>query len=140
MDCPKCAKSALAARAMKGSNQVLSYCEQCKGVWFRQGQLEKVLPGAIKELTIPPDAVLGKRRCPECSRSMHEFSYPQTFVRADMCSFCKGLWLDPGEAREISIVRKGLKKEAKEYDEVAGTKGQIIRLVNAALDWALHSY
>jgi len=102
--------------------------------------MESVLPDAIKQLAIPDDAKLGTRLCPDCAKPMHVFYYPQTLVQIDMCKTCLGLWIDAGEAHEISVVRKGLKSEVKEYDDVPGTKGHVINLVNTALDWVMHSY
>lgn len=102
--------------------------------------MEAVLPGAIKELAVPDDAKLGTRRCPVCVKPMHVFYYPQTFVEIDMCKKCLGLWIDTGEAREISMVRKNKRSNAKEYDDVPGAKGRVITFVNTALDWVMHSY
>ncbi len=136
MYCPRCFNVELAPRVVKDSDVILYCCPHCKGIWFHRGQMEAVMPKAIKDIHVPSDAALGSRPCPDCSEPMHVFYYPQTMVEIDMCSRCLGLWMDPGELREIQVIRKGLRLEAKEYDDIPGVKGRAIDFVNAALDWA----
>jgi Zn-finger nucleic acid-binding protein len=128
----------LDGRVVTGGDAVLYWCAKCGGVWFHRGQMESTFPEAIKELAVPDDARPGDRACPTCSQAMSVFYYPQTFVEIDMCPQCLGLWLDAGELREIRIVRKGLRTEAREYADIPGAKGRVITLVNAALDWAMN--
>jgi len=140
MKCPNCTGVELVPRQVKGSVMTLYCCTQCKGIWFHRGQMELVVPGVVKSLAVPRDARLGTRQCPDCVQPMRVFYYPQTIVEIDMCKRCLGLWIDVGEAREISLVRRSVKSEAQEPDTVPGTKGQVIDLVNKALDWVMHSY
>lgn len=140
MNCPKCNNQELSPKQVEGSDVILYHCAGCKGVWFLRDQMESVVPDAIKELAVPSNAKLGQRPCPLCTRPMHVFYYPQTLVEIDMCKTCLGLWLDVGECREIMVLRKALKSNVKEYDDVPGTKGVVIDLVNKALDWVMHSY
>jgi len=136
MKCPKCKKVDLQRRHVKNSSVILYCCPECKGIWFRRGQMETVLPEAVKDLPIPRDVVLGPRNCPDCRLSMFQFDYPGTMVRADMCRACKGLWIDAGEAREISVVRRA---QAEQPDDPSGAKARVIDLINQVLDWAIHT-
>lgn len=139
-NCPKCISSELLSKKAEGSDLVVQQCSRCHGIWLHPGQLEKLMPEAIKDLAVPKDATVGSRSCPDCQEPMHTFNYPQTYVQIDMCRECHGLWIDAGEAREIQVVRRSLKGEARKYDDIPGAKGRIISLVNAALDTVLHSY
>ncbi|NQT86006.1 zf-TFIIB domain-containing protein, partial [bacterium] len=67
---------------------------------------------------------------------LHTFSYPQTYVRIDMCRRCSGLWLDGGEYKEIAAVRGRLDAKGKldEYAPPVGLKGSILRLIDAAIE------
>jgi len=137
--CPNCRKVELVARKVKGRDVEVLVCPKCKGAWFSKGQLESLLPGAAQDVAIPEDAQLAARSCPECSLSMFQFNYPGTLVPIDMCRVCHGLWIDEGEAREISLVRKGRKAHAAgKGGESASVKGPLGRLATFAwdaLDW-----
>lgn len=137
MKCPKCKKVDLQRRHVKNSDVILYCCPKCKGIWFRRGQMETVLSQAVKDMPVPRNAALGPRSCPDCRLSMFEFDYPGTMVHVDMCRACQGLWIDAGEAREISMVRQG---KTGEPEEPTGVKGQLITLINQVLDWAMHTY
>ncbi len=100
MTCPKCVNVQLVARKVKDSDAVVYCCQQCKGMWFHRGEMETVMPEAVKDLAVPADASLGTRQCPECARPMYVFNYPQTIVQINMCKTCLGLWIDAGEARD----------------------------------------
>jgi len=121
----------LQQRRVKNSDVILHCCPKCKGIWFRRGQIEKVLKEALKDMPVPLDAELGTRNCPACRLSMFKFDYPGTMVHVDMCRSCQGLWIDAGEAREITVVRRG---KAGQPDKPAGVKGQLINLINHVLD------
>ena len=67
---------------------------------------------------------------------MFSFDYPQTLVKVDMCKQCNGLWLDPGELKEIDAVRRSLHKTGmiQKYDKVRGVKGWLIDFIDDAID------
>jgi len=136
MICPKCQAAKLLERKVKGKDSTVGYCLNCKGVWFDQHELEEVMPAAIKELQVPGNALKKKKRlCPKCEKALYEFDYPQTYVTIDMCKKCRGLWLDAGEFKEIRTVRDSLEQsgELKEYADVPGVRGALIRLVELAM-------
>jgi Zn-finger nucleic acid-binding protein len=134
MFCPKCKTETLVRRRMREKHVSLDVCSRCKGIWFDRDELEQVVPEAIKELAVPPDAEKAGP-CPSCGEWLYAFHYPQTYVTVEMCRTCGGLWLDAGEAREIQVVRQGLGKKAREYDHPSGARGAMLRFVESAMEW-----
>lgn len=135
MRCPRC-KSKLKHGTVKNNAVEIDYCSQCKGFFLDRGEIEKVSEFAIRDLNIPPEAAQSRTRCPVCEEWMVVFDYPQTFVKVDICKECNGLWLDPGELKEIEAVRGSLQKTGaiQEYDEVRGFKGWLIQFIDDAID------
>lgn len=140
MKCPRC-KCELKQGTVKKSNVEIDYCPHCKGFFLDRGEIEKVCKTAIKDLSVPPKAEQARTLCPVCEEWMYAFDYPQTFVSIDMCKQCKGLWLDPGEIKEIETVRDNLLKsrEIQTYDEVRGVKGWLIQFIDNAIDTLMHA-
>jgi Zn-finger nucleic acid-binding protein len=136
MNCPKCRTNELIQRKLKDKDVTVEYCRRCKGIWFDKEELETVLAVAIKELDIPGNALQLTLLCPKCKKSLYQFYYPQTYVTIEMCRKCKGFWLDSGEFQEIRKVRSFLKDsgQMKEYAELEGVKGSLIKFINSALD------
>lgn len=139
MKCPRC-KCELKQGTVRKSNVKIDYCPRCKGFFLDKGELEKISKVAIQELGISPEATQSRTLCPACEGWMFAFDYPQTFVDIDMCKQCKGLWLDPGELKEIDAVRYNLHKNGdfQKYDEVRGVKGWLIQFVDNAIDTLTH--
>lgn len=135
MFCPNCLNRDLTERRVAAVSVKVDYCQVCKGVWFDKDEVEKAVPYAIKDLSVPSDATPGRRICPHCFDRMYTFDYPQTLVTVDMCRNCKGVWLDSGEAREIKAVRASEELNREEYDAPAGLRGAMLRFVDQALEW-----
>jgi Zn-finger nucleic acid-binding protein len=137
MQCPKCRDNDLKEARIKSSGIKVDSCSKCKGVWFDADELEGVFSLAAKELNVPPDARKSAiLSCPRCSSALWRFSYPQTYVKIEMCKKCGGLWLDHGEFNEIKAVRKTLEKrgEAEEYAQSTGFKGALLRFIDTAIE------
>ena len=136
MRCPRC-KNKLKQGTVKKSAVEIDYCSQCKGFFLGKGEIEKISEAAIRDLRIPPGAAPSRMPCPVCEKRMFVFDYPQTFVKVDVCKKCKGLWLDAGELKEIEAVRNNLQKTGviKEFDEVRGLKGWLIRFIDNATEY-----
>ncbi|MHC4212443.1 MAG: zf-TFIIB domain-containing protein [Planctomycetota bacterium] len=138
MYCPNCRTLELIQATVKeGGGVIVEYCAQCKGFWLDKGEIEKVCKVAIKDLSIPSKAKKVLRICPHCSRLMYTFDYPQTIVTIEICKTCEGLWIDAGELKEIEKVRKNLKEQGrlKEYDDVGGFKGALIKFVDNTINY-----
>jgi hypothetical protein len=109
MFCPECKSINLIEQEVKTVGVKLDYCPECRGIWFDQTELERVLPYAIAKMAIPGDAAETQRGCPRCDRErLHRLDYPQTSVEVDACRKCRGVWLDAGEAEKINQYRKDL--------------------------------
>lgn len=105
MQCPKC-NCQLKRGIDKRSNTEIDYCPQCKGIWLDENELQVVCKFSACQISLPPNAVLSQRFCPQCEIEMYEFNYPETMVKVDMCPGCNGFWLDSGEIKEIELVRR----------------------------------
>ncbi len=136
MHCPKCVDSDLTRRVVRNTKVTVDFCANCKGLWFDANELNQVLPVASKDLKPPNDAKPTPMTCPRCRVPLVVFYYPQTYVKIDMCSQCHGLWLEPGELKEITVVRQHLKKkgELQTHAPVVGFKGDLLRWINSAID------
>jgi Zn-finger nucleic acid-binding protein len=144
MNCPKCASVNLVEKTLRKNNLRVDYCPRCLGIWFDRGEVEQILPEAIKELAVPNDASKTSLHCPRCPKKpLYNFQYPQTHVSVDMCKTCNGLWFDDKkEIEEIHTGRKCCKENRKleGHNDIGGIKWFLIRHINAAIDylWALY--
>ena len=135
MRCPTCKQVNLQQKKIKGTEIVVDCCSKCRGVWFDADELNQVLEVASKELRLPKEAKLTGFRCPKCNVPLYAFRYPQTYVEVDMCGQCCGLWLNPGEFKEIKMVRTMLEKKGKleTHAPVTGVKGDLLNWINSAI-------
>ncbi len=85
----------------------MDVCISGHGSWFDAQELGLLFAAA--ELTIDLEAELlqtpgkrGKRRCPRCSRFMHEVTLGGKGPVLDRCPRGHGLWLDPGELHALA--------------------------------------
>lgn len=135
MRCPTCKKVDLQQKRIKESEAAVDYCSKCRGVWFDADEMNQVLDVASKGLDVPKDAKLTRFRCPKCELPLYAFRYPQTFVEVDMCGQCPRLWLNPGEFKEIKMVRGMLARKGKleTHATVTGVKGDLLNWINSAI-------
>lgn len=102
--CPGCGTSMSVVRC--GEVEV-DECGSCFGLWLDHGELEslallKTPPSRLLTRKVPlPIAVRpeGTRPCPRCSRYMTVTTVKET--RLDICSACKGVFLDRGELNRL---------------------------------------
>ena len=137
MWCPKCKTRTLVEVKTTGGVPV-DRCTRCKGVWFDAGELEDLLDAAAQYLDVPRKSHLIDPPCPRCGKAMRVFYYPGTYVSADICPDCRGLWFDAGELKEVKVVRRKLKAEGKLEAESrtqrpTGAKRTIIEFINNAI-------
>lgn len=107
MQCPKCKTHQLNEKSFKKGSLILDRCEQCRGIWFDQGELNEVLKKKSAHYFEVPKIALENDncRCPKCNVGLYEFCYPGTVVFIDMCKSCGGVWLDSKEWTEIDTAR-----------------------------------
>ena len=104
MNCPKCEREMVAEN--HGDTEV-DKCPECLGIYFDQGELEKLLADRIKgsgsveytELSNKMDMMLGKG--PRCEVEMEPYLGPGN-LRIDRCTKCLGVFLDQGEFAELT--------------------------------------
>lgn len=134
MMCPVCRRLTLAPRTLREAPIRVDHCPECGGIWFDRGELERAIPEAVEHLHPPDEAPPVDRLCPKCVEPLVRFQYPQTYVQVDMCTKCRGLWLDVREYREIRAVRGHLRKTGRlEPDPVSGVKGALLDLIDQAI-------
>lgn len=136
MHCPKCVSSDLKRTGGRQTRVVVDLCTNCKGLWLDEGELNQVMEVASKDLKPPRDAKPTRMTCPRCCVPLLAFHYPQTYVEINMCGQCHGLWLEPGELREIKVVRNHLKNKGQlqTHAPVVGFKGDLLRWIDSAID------
>ncbi len=135
MICPACREDRLETRTLKESPVKVEHCGKCGGLWFDGGELARAVPTAVHGLRTPEDAEATGLRCPRCTVPLQRFVYPQTYVKVDRCSDCKGLWLNRDEFREVQVVRNHLEEKGElEPDPIPGVKGSLISFIDSAIE------
>jgi Zn-finger nucleic acid-binding protein len=108
MDCPRCS---VPLKKLVIDDIELDECPQCVGVWFDQGELDQARNMVDPDLSwwdfdiwsrqeqfrLAPQPI----QCPNCRADMFAFNYAETEIEVDVCSQCKGVWLDGGEFEKI---------------------------------------
>lgn len=107
MKCPSCKKE---LRQKGAGGMTLDVCHGgCGGIWFDQGELNRVsaLGSAslhtIWQLKRGPAKLTEPRMCPRCPEQILErkwFSDAKQ-IEIDQCPICGGIWLDDGEFSRI---------------------------------------
>ncbi len=85
-------------------------CDQCSGIWFDLGELEKVLESkSIDSVKNQIENNQGhderKASCPVCGgkgNMVQVTSLKNSAVHIDTCSVCYGQWLDGGEIEQLN--------------------------------------
>jgi uncharacterized protein len=110
MNCPACHRE-LRPRIV-GDVTVDVCSDGCGGIWFDQGELRKfdepneAAGEQLLDIPHPANVTVDRSqryRCTKCADSLlmrHLFSAKQA-VTVDECPTCGGVWLDPGELRQI---------------------------------------
>ena len=140
MECPACHR---ALRSTTVGDVSVDICSSgCGGIWFDIGELKKFdEPNEAAEelLNIPRDPNVEvdqsrRYRCTKCTDSvmMRHFASAKRRVVVDECAVCGGVWLDPGELRQIrSEYPSGeARRQAARtyYQEVLGERVETKRL------------
>lgn len=94
-------------------------CSTCQGLWLAPGELETIqdtrandysaelatIPNTVAKAYAMAHAKLeGTRDCPVCSSELLKVEYARSSqVMVDKCTNGHGLWLDPGELKELEV-------------------------------------
>tara|TARA_Y100000589_G_C26934187_1_gene539614 strand:+ start:190 stop:534 length:345 start_codon:yes stop_codon:yes gene_type:complete len=72
------------------------------GMWFEDEELSRIIPDSQLDLTINPNALSGKRHCPQCSgMKLQQVHHDPSDITIDLCKQCHGVWLDHGELQKL---------------------------------------
>lgn len=105
MKCPKCEDAALQSTVVRGIE--LDRCESCRGVWFDEDELSKL----IEDQSASGRELKGKEtgldrkpgKCPhDAAPLIRVYSKRNRAIVMDHCSSCKGVWLDGGEFQRLT--------------------------------------
>ena len=108
MLCPICQKT-LDRTILSGVE--VDYCKKCLGLWFEEEELRWAKDYKDRNLRwldidlwkdeekfkISP----GQKFCPKDRLPLYETAYGDSGIKVDVCSICKGTWLDRGEFKRI---------------------------------------
>ena len=92
-------------------NVEIDYCPKCLGMWFEEDELrlaKDMKDENLKWLDVDlwaDDSKFkisrGKKLCPTDRLPLYEVEYGDSGIKVDVCSICKGVWLDKGEFKQI---------------------------------------
>ena len=87
-------------------------CSSCHGLWFDDGELEKLRTREAAAALDIGDVKTGKKynaiedyRCPRCAGTMNRLVDPeQTHIWFEQCDACRGSFFDAGELTDLATV------------------------------------
>lgn len=108
MKCPFC--KAQSEKAIF-QNVEVDFCPTCLGMFFEQDELRIAKDERDKNLVwLDIDLWEDKKKfkiskanllCPVCQVPFYEVLYGDSAIKIDICTVCRGIWLNRGEFREI---------------------------------------
>jgi Zn-finger nucleic acid-binding protein len=109
MRCPKC-RSDMEQVMIDGTE--IDRCTSCHGLWFDDGELEKLRTAEAAAALDIGDIKTGKKqnriehyRCPRCAGEMNRMVDPeQTHIWFEQCDSCRGSFFDAGELTDLATV------------------------------------
>lgn len=141
MFCPRCR---VMLDEMTSAGVVIDVCSACRGMWLDRGELEQIVarsdslhnerrragPGTgtnvgLEKRRERPTARPGDEgllRCPRCYHLLRETW--QDGVPVDMCSRCRGVWLDNGELGRIKAYLRDVRYD---WERDEREPGELIR-------------
>ncbi|MCO6042334.1 zf-TFIIB domain-containing protein [Aeoliella sp. ICT_H6.2] len=121
----KCPRDGAELTTVRIGDVEIDKCHHCDGLWFDQGELDRVrkldrteveerLEQQYGSPEVAAGEVKGYMRCPRCSEGrLQEFTYTYgNRVRIDRCNECLGMWVDDKELDAILGEQKQLEKLA----------------------------
>jgi PAT family beta-lactamase induction signal transducer AmpG len=109
MRCPKC-RSDMEQILIDGTE--IDRCSSCHGLWFDDGELEKLRTREAAAALDIGDIRTGKKqnkiehyRCPRCAGSMNRLvDADQPHIWFEQCDSCRGSFFDAGELTDLATV------------------------------------
>ena len=109
MRCPKC-RADMEQILIEGTE--VDRCSSCHGLWFDDGELNKLRTKEAAAALDIGDVVTGKKqneiehyRCPRCAGPMNRLVDPkQPHIWFEQCGSCRGSFFDAGELTDLVTV------------------------------------
>lgn len=109
MNCPHHHKTKLNKAIF--NNVEVDFCETCLGLFFEHDELRVAKDEKDENLQwLDIDLWKDKSKfeiskinllCPNCQLPLYTVTYEDSNIRVEICSVCKGIWLDRGEFKNI---------------------------------------
>jgi len=140
MECPKCHKP---LETVAIGHVRVERCTQCAGTWYDKGQLrvlkDKESRGDYCWIDFDLWKDIGNFRarsqqrysCPRDGLPMTTVHYGDTSIAADICSECKGIWLDKGEYDEIVRYLEKVVDSSSVGDYVKDMRDEFVQVLEA---------
>ena len=103
--CPGCGRplQSFSLKAPSGAELTLERCGQCGGCWGPRGRIQDTFgPSAMHQLV----GGLTTRNCVECRILMTPSVLPSG-LNVEVCSACRGMFLDAGELAQLGVREPG---------------------------------
>ena len=117
--CPGCTKSlqSFSLKAPSGAELALERCTHCGGCWGPRGRIQDTFgPSALHQLV----GGLTTRNCVECRILMTPAVLPSG-LGVEVCSACRGMFLDAGELAQLGVREPGRAPARSELPRPAST-------------------
>jgi Zn-finger nucleic acid-binding protein len=112
----------------KLGNVSVDECPRCNGIWFDKDELEDAKAEIEPDLRWMDFEIWNKQarfnindeplNCPRCRKStMRAINYREPDIDVTLCAFCKGVWLNAGDFKDIidALSTEAETKSASEY-------------------------
>lgn len=133
----KCPRDGAELAPVKVGAIEIDKCHQCDGLWFDEGELQRIqkmdrtdleeqLEMQYGDPTVEPGQVDGYMRCPRCDDGrLNAVTYTfEKRMKIDRCDKCFGVWIDDKELDAILGEKKALEQVA-----TSGHLGAILRAI-----------
>lgn len=108
MPCPSCG---FGFKEIRIDHIVLDECRSCGGIWFEHDELRLLKDAQNERLgwldtdlfadPIKIKAMPSSLLCPTDDTPLARVTYDGSDIKVDVCSICKGVWLNKGELEQI---------------------------------------
>lgn len=117
--CPSCTRplQSFSLKAPSGAELALERCTHCGGCWGPNGRIQDTFgPPALHQLV----GGLTTRNCVECRILMTPSVLPSG-LSVEVCSACRGMFLDAGELAQLGVQEPGRAPARSELPRPTGT-------------------
>ena len=86
----------------------LDHCARCGGTFLDPGEETEIFgiiasPDVWKKSSVSKSLGSSKLKCPADNRKFDTYAvkFGDQHVKIDLCPYCSGMWLDPGEGKKL---------------------------------------